>query len=283
MNVLMAAAVGALLSSGLLLIRLAWVGWGDNRKRRRQGIRDRADAGNILGWLVFGAVLFVLTLLLTRWVTFSIGVGASAGIIRQSVLVNRRARISIETGHALAAWVESLAAVMRTHSGLSESISSTAEYASPLISNDIRILAAEAQSRSLPDALADFAIRVDHEASDRIAMALIVADSRQTTDLSGLLSEMASLTQRRAEFVSDIAASRSRIYTEAKAIVGITLAMTVIGIVFGRRWLEPFSPLLGQIFLAIVVALYLGAGYILVQLGRPTEQPRFLNFRGEEL
>ncbi len=278
MNLLLSALLGAFLSGGLLLIWRAWIGWGDAPKKKRAGIRDRADAGNIWGWLLLGLGLFLLTLLLTRWITFSIGVGCGAAIIRQSVLVNRRARISIETGHALASWVEALAAVMRTHSGLSESISSTAEYASPLIANDVRILAADAQSRSLPEALADFAIRVDHGASDRIAMALIVADSRQTTDLSGLLSEMADLTQQRAEFVSEIAASRSRIFTEAKAIVGFTLFMTVIGILLGKQWLKPFDEPLGEIVLAFIVMLYIAASYLLVQLGKPSEQPRFLTF-----
>ncbi len=278
MNTLIASLAGGLLALGSLIVWQAWSGWADKPKQARGGMRDRVDAGNILGWLIFGVILFVIGYILTEWWAFSLGLACSAFIIRRSVLINRRARISIETGHALASWVEALAAVMRTHSGLSESISSTSEFVSPVIANDVRLLAADAQSQPLSEALASFARRIDHEASDRIAMALIVADTRQTTDLSALLSEMAELTQARAEFVSEIAASRSRIYTEAKAIVGITLFMTTIGLVFGRAWLGPYGNLFGQLMLIIICALYLSAGYILVQLGRAPEQPRFLTF-----
>ena len=139
MNTLLAGITGAFLGSGLLLMWRAWLGWSDKPKETRAGMRDRVDAGSLWGWVLFAIMLFLIGYLITRWWAFSLGMAGSAFVIRRSVLINRQARISIETGHALASWVEALSAVMRTHSGLSESISSTSEYVSPLIANDVRL------------------------------------------------------------------------------------------------------------------------------------------------
>lgn len=177
---------------------------------------------------------------------------------------------------AVAAWTETLRDVLGAAAGLEQAIIASADFAPPLLEDDVRRLAAEIRGRrDLAAALADFATRVDDETADLVAIALTGAH-RRAGDLAALLDRLADTARSEAAMRTRVTASRARVRTAARLIAAVTILMVTGLILLKPSFMGAYDGLLGQGVLAAVVGLFAVALVWLARLGRYERPPRLL-------
>jgi hypothetical protein len=70
---------------------------------------------------------------------------------------------------------------------------------------------------------------------------------------------------------------RARTYASSKALVVITFGLAVVLMLFSPTFMRPYDTATGQLVLIGIGALFAGALWGLVQLGRPADSPRLLS------
>jgi hypothetical protein len=69
---------------------------------------------------------------------------------------------------------------------------------------------------------------------------------------------------------------RASTYASARALVAITFGLAALLLVFSPTFMRPYAAGTGQAVLIVIGALFAGALWSLVRLGRPAPQPRLL-------
>ena len=69
---------------------------------------------------------------------------------------------------------------------------------------------------------------------------------------------------------------RARTYASSKALVAITFGLAVTLMLFSPTFMEPYDSATGQVVMIAIGALFAGALWGLVLLGRPATAPRLL-------
>jgi hypothetical protein len=69
---------------------------------------------------------------------------------------------------------------------------------------------------------------------------------------------------------------RARTYASARALVAISFGLAAVLMVFSPSFMRPYDTATGQVVLIVIGALFAGALWSLVALGRPAIQPRLL-------
>ena len=222
------------------------------------------------------AVAWVATWAVTGWPMA--GVVAAGIVVTVPMLLGaRRSReVALAKTEALASWAEMLRDTISAHAGLNQAVAATAQVAPPPIRRDVQTLAARAERLSLTPALRRFATDVADPVADLIVAALVIADERQARNLTGLLAEIAVSARNQAAMRLRVETGRARTYASSQALVGITLALVVGLLLFSPRFLAPYDTVAGQLVLGVIGALFVGALYALVRLGRPVATPRLL-------
>lgn len=223
-----------------------------------------ALAAGIVGWAATG------------W--FAVG-GLAAGVaVIAPRLAGTKARRehAQERSEALASWAEMLRDTVSAHAGLREAISITAKVAPRAIRDDVQRLSARAEREQLTKALRQFATEVADPVADLVVAALVIASDRQAHRLSELLSQIASSAREQAGMRIRVETGRARTYASARALVLITFGFAVVLMLFSPTYMEPYDSMSGQLVLMMIAALFAGALWGLVQLGRPSESPRIL-------
>ncbi len=262
------AAVGA---AGVLLVIHGLRGTGERREQRRAldwpALRNRVAAtlvAAIVGWAVTG------------WPAVGVMAGAAAYVV-PSLLEVRRARLAQQAKtESLAGWAEMLRDTIGSHAGLREAIGVTAGVAPEPIRPAVRRLAARAEHESLSLGLRRFAQEVADPIGDLIVAALIVAAEGQARNLPALLSEIAGSARAEAHMRLRVETGRARTYSSSRALVLITLGLSVGLLIGAPAFMAPFRTALGQLVLLLITAFFVAALWGLVALGRPATSPRLL-------
>ena len=153
--------------------------------------------------------------------------------------------------------------------GLEQTILLTAPFAPAAIRDDVGDLATSLRlGRRLPAALEEFTTRVDDPTGRLVARALSQASRRQSRQLPELLSELARRARERANLHLRIAPGHAKIRTNARIIVGFTLAMAGGMVVFNRPFLRPYDSPLGQLALLAVGVIFATGFVALSRLAR---------------
>jgi Flp pilus assembly protein TadB len=271
MNVLIGAFVGLLASVGVWIAVAGAVG---------VRVRDRAPVD--VDWTRIAlraglvALSWALSWALTGWPMAGV-IGAAVAMTVPMLVSAREARAAaLEKTAALATWADMLRDTMSGHAGLNQAIAVTANVAPQSIRTEVRALAVRAERQSLSTALRTFAAEVANPVADLIVAALVIADERQARDLTRLLSEIAASAREQAAMRMRVETGRARTYAQSQALVGITLSLVILLLLFSPEFLQPYDSFGGQMVLAIIGALFAGALFGLVELGRPVETPRLL-------
>ncbi|MBV2366924.1 type II secretion system F family protein [Streptomonospora nanhaiensis] len=178
---------------------------------------------------------------------------------------------------AVAAWAEMLRDLMASASGLHQAISATVPIAPEPVRAEVSRLADDLRrGRSPQAALRDFADEVDNPTADLVSAALSTAASRHATDLGVLLGSLAEAARDQAAMLVRVAASRARVRTSTRIIIGVTLGMAALLLLFSPDYLAPFDSLLGQVVLAGIGAVWGTALVWMVRMARPKQGPRVL-------
>jgi len=271
MNVLIGAFVGLLAGVGTW-IAIAGI----------TGVRVREREALVVNWNRVGlraamvAVAWAVSWALTGWPMAGVIGGAVAMTVPMLVSAREVRAAALEKTAALATWAEMLRDTMSGHAGLNQAIAVTANVAPESIRAHVKALAVRAERQSLSAALRTFAAEVADPVADLIVAALVIADERQARDLTKLLSEIASSARQQAAMRMRVETGRARTYAQSQALVGITLSLVIVLLLFSPEFLEPYDSFGGQMVLAVIGALFAGALFGLVELGRPVATPRLL-------
>jgi tight adherence protein B len=221
-------------------------------------------------------VAWVAIWLVTGWPMAGL-IGAGLVVMVPLLAAARRERAAaVEKTDALAAWAEMLRDTIAAHAGLNQAVAATARVAPLVIRTPVQALAARAERIPLSQALTMFAAEVDDPVADLIVSALVIADERQARNLTGLLSEIAASARSQSAMRLRVETGRARTYASSQAIVVITLGLVVMLLVTSPKFLDPYDSVVGQLVMAVIGGLFIGALWGLVQLGRPVVTPRLL-------
>jgi Flp pilus assembly protein TadB len=222
-----------------------------------------AIAGGLLVWF------------LTGWPVA--GVLAAAGCWWGPAVLgpDRGHQEQVDGVEAVAAWTEMLRDLMAGAAGLHQAVAATV----PIAPEPVREPVGQPGSRtggSTQDALRAFADEVDNPTADLVVAALSTAATRHATDLGTLLGTLAEASREQAAMLVRVAASRARLRTSTRIIVGTTLGMAAFLMLFNPDYLEPFDGFLGQLALAAIGGLWAAALVWLSRMSRFDLGPRVL-------
>jgi tight adherence protein B len=214
-------------------------------------------------------VVAVVVAAVTRWPVGALLAGAAAYVLPVVLGTDRHARDVLDRTEAVAVWAEMLRDSLSAAAGLEQTILLTAPFAPPAIAEEVGDLAASLRmGRRLSVALDEFTARVDDPTGRLVARALSQASRRQSRQLPELLSELARRARDRANLQLRIAPGHAKIRTNARIIVGFTLAMAAGMVVFNREFLRPYDTPLGQLVLLAVGIIFAGGFVGLSRMAR---------------
>ncbi len=221
-------------------------------------------------------VAFVAGWVLTGWPAAG-GIAAGCATVMPLLSGTRRNRQRIEArSDAVASWAEMLRDTISSHAGLREAIAVTARVAPVPIRAEVQALAVRAERESLPGALRRFADEVGDPVADLVVASLVIAAERQAQRLAELLTEIAKSAREHAAMRSRVETGRARTYASSRALVAITLGLALVLMLFSPQFMKPYDTFTGQVVMLGIGALFVGALWSLVQLGRPAAAPRLL-------
>ena len=263
--------------AGLLLAVGVWIVIAGLRGVAERGPSRRPISWDQLWWrggLIVAAVATAWAL--TGWPAAGV-LGGGAAAVAPLLSGTRRRREELNArSEALASWAEMLRDTITAHAGLREAIALTARVATAPIRKEVQLLAVRAEREPLTTALRRFAVEVADPVADLIVAALVIAAERQAQRLAELLTQIAGSAREQSAMRLRVETGRARTYASSRALVTITFALAVILLVFSPTFMSPYDSATGQIVLMVIGALFAGALWTLVQLGRPVAPPRLL-------
>lgn len=271
MKTLAGAVIGVLFAVGVWIAVAGWRGVEQRSAPRRSVSWDQ------LWWrgaLVMGAA--VAGWVLTGWPAAGV-IAAGVAAVAPLLSGTRRRRDALNAkSEALASWAEMLRDTITAHAGLREAIALTARVAPAPIRREVQLLAVRAERESLTTALRRFAVDVADPVADLIVASLVIAAERQAQRLAELLTQIAGSAREQSAMRLRVETGRARTYASSRALVVITFGLAVVLLVFSPTFMSPYDSVTGQIVLMAIGALFAGALWSLVQLGRPVTPPRLL-------
>jgi Flp pilus assembly protein TadB len=277
---LLAVTGGALAGLGVLLFVLALTRWSHRDPARPSRIPSpRAMRRTTVRALVaVGAGLLVLVV--TRWVVLALAIGGLGAVWHKVFGGTAEERRGILRLEALASWTESLRDTIAGAVGLEQAIPSTAAVAAPAIRPALNRLVDRLRIREpLPAALMRFADEIDDASADLVVAALVLNARLRGPGLREVLGELARSAREELDMRRRVEATRRSTRRSVQIIVGVTLGVAAMLILLNRQYVEPYGTAVGQVFLAVAVALFAGGVMWLRRLARVETPDRFLTTR----
>lgn len=212
----------------------------------------------------------------TGWPAAGVLLGACAGVVPTLVGVRAERDRLTRRSDAVASWTEMLRDTIASHAGLQEAIAVSARVAPAPIRAEVQALAIRAERDSLSAALQRFAADLEDPVADLVVASLVIAAERQAQRLADLLGQISDAAREQAAMRLRVETGRARTYASSRALVAITFGLAVVLLLFAPSFMEPYDSFTGQTVLIGIGALFAGALWTLVLLGRPASSPRLL-------
>lgn len=262
--ILLGVVCGAGIALGLGLLVLGVRGTERPPKTRRSAGEVLATEPLALPAALAAAAALVVWIV-TGWI---VGALVAAGVALLAPRTRREGRAHVrlvERTEAIAAWAEMLRDTLAAAAGLEQAIVTAAPNAPDDIRAEVTALARRLdRGERLVVALRRLAADLANPAADLVVAALVTAAQREARDLVPLLGSLARSTRSEAEMRLRIHASRARLRTAVRVIVG-SLGVFAGGLIlFNPRYLEPYQSVTGQLVLLVVAAI-LGGSFVLLQ------------------
>lgn len=273
MNTLAAAAVGLLAGLGALLM-VAGARGNQVLPRPKSPTSDRPDRDLALAAssLVAALVLWALT----GWIVAAVAGGAAVWGTRH--LFSRRAESqrAVARTEAIAVWTEQIRDNMAAAAGLEQALLTSAAHAPESIADEVtRFVSRIDRGVHLLDALADLGDELDHPAADLVVVALANAVRLEARDLGPLLSRLALFIRADVRMRLRIEVSRARIRTSARIVVVTTFFTAAFLFVFSPNLLDAYDSVAGQLWLLVVIGVFVAAGALMRSLASDEYPGRF--------
>lgn len=273
--ILVGAVCGAGLGLGLVLVVLGARGTEPARPRREP--REVLATEPLLLQVVLAFAAALAAWVVTGWIVGSVLAAMLALLLPRSWRRAREQDELVERTEAIASWTEMMRDTLAAAAGLEQAIITTAAHAPVPIRDEIGRLARRlGRGERLVPGLQQLAADLANPAADLVVAALVTAAQREARDLVALLTSLARSTRAEAEMRLRVHASRARLRTAVRVVVG-TLGLFAGGLIlFNPRYLEPYQSVTGQLVLLLVAAILTG-GYVLMQrMARLHAPERFL-------
>lgn len=279
--VLIGAVCGAGVGLGLLLIVLGVRGTQPPPPRRPARQVLAAEPLLVQALVAFAAALAMYVL--TRWVVGAALAAMVAVLLPRSWKRAREQHALVDRTEAIAAWTEMLRDTLSAAAGLEQAIVTTAPNAPEPIRGEVtRVARLLDRGERLVPALRRLADDLANPAADLVVAALVTAAQKEARDLVPLLSSLARSTRAEAEMRLRVHASRARLRTAVRVVVG-SLGLFAGGLIlFNPTYLKPYRTLEGQLVLLVVGGIF-ALGYVMLQrMARIRGPERFLTRTGHE-
>ncbi len=278
--------LGVALGGSLLLLIATVRGWRPDLQVRA-GTSGSSRLGGVGGNLLWGtqarrrvaaaAGVGLLVAILTRW---PVAAGATVALIWLWPTMFGAARagaVQIERLEGLATWTESLRDTIAGNLGLEDAIKHTTEAAPAVLQPQLLTLQGHLRAwLPLPQALAWFAEEFDDESAELVVAALILNSRLRGPGLTATLSALATSAREELDMRRRIEEGRRSLRRTALIIVAVTAVFAGGIALFSRDYVEPYSTPVGQIMLAIVLAVFAGGLMWIRQAAKLTPPERFL-------
>ena len=277
MTALVAAVLGALAATGLVLIVAAILGAG--LPAQRGTTRARRTGPALVDPRVLAAALIAGVVAPAVTGTVAVGLVVAAVVIVVPLLrragLDRRAQLA--RTEALAGWAETLRDYMRSHAGLHQAVASSAEVVDPVIRGEVQALARDLERLETVEALRRVADRARDPVADLAIAALsVAAGDSGARDLPALLGALADDAREEVAGVRRAAVTHRRSFSAAQSMMWVVALVTVVMFSASGEYLRVYQTARGQIVLVAVAACAIGALAALVRLARPVQPLRVL-------
>lgn len=286
MNAALAAAVGALLAAGILMLvhgliprpvaetsssreNLAqrWARLSRRppgpRGRRRDRLLLIALGAGLIGYLATGWLLLIpLAPLLVLGIPYLLGDPP-----------NRE----VELLGALDRWVRSLAATLPIGQSIVDAIRGSVRTAPELLVPHLRHLVGRLDQRwSTRDALTELADRLHSPDADAVLAALTLAAHRGGTGATLTLNELSDSISERLKALRDIESERAKPRVVVRQVTVISALVLGGALLTGGEFFAPYRTPLGQLILAVLLAAYVAALVAMRRMTAPVRRERIL-------
>ncbi|MGL5826819.1 MAG: type II secretion system F family protein [Nocardioides sp.] len=250
--------LGLTLGGSLLLLVAALMGWKPAPRKRASIGRGNALWGNKARKRALIATgVAVLVAVITRW---PVAAGAAATVIYLWPTMfgaGKAAAGQVERIEALATWTESLRDSIAGSVGLEDAIRHTQAAAPPILRPSLQRLDGRLRVQiPLTQALAAFAEEFEDSSADLVVAALILNSKLRGPGLVATLTALATAAREEIDMRRRIEEGRKSLRRTALIIVGATATFAGGMAVFSRDYVAPYSTPLGQLMLAVVLAVF---------------------------
>lgn len=260
---LFAVLAGAAAGGGLFLFAVALRGLPPppadkppGKDRLRRAAKFLSTQGSIA--VLAGFVVLVVT----RWPVAAIGAGALVLSWKGIAGGAAEERMQMRRLEALAAWTESLRDTIAGAVGLEQAIPASTRAAAPVLQPSLGMLVDRLRTRMpLPDALQMFADDLDDPSADLVVAGLKLNARLRGPGLRQLLDSLSAAAREELDMRRRVEASRRSTRRSVQIVVGVTLGVAAILAVFNRGYVEPYSSLIGQLVLVLVLGMF-AAGFL---------------------
>ena len=254
---LLALLCGAVVGGAVLLLIVAIRGTEPRDETPSLFQRSNADARKNLIRIGAGIGVGLIVLVVTRWLVLAVALGFLAATADRFFGGTGEERRAIERLDALATWTEALRDTIAGAVGLEQAIPATAVNSAPAIKPSLNLLVDRLRIREpLPSALMRFADDLDDPSADLIVAALVLNARLRGPGLREVLSALADSAREELDVRRKVAAERRSTRRSVQVVVAITLLMAAGLVLFNPTYMAPYTSFVGQVVLAVVIALY---------------------------
>jgi len=180
-------------------------------------------------------------------------------------------------GDAVASWTETIGREIDAGQPTRNAVLAACDQREGPLVEPLRALAAQIETRPLPEALAEFARRVGHPAVSTTAMTLSLAYLHGAGDLPRLMAEQVEATRHTVATLRDVHAGRARYRRSMTLLLGLFALVAVGLLVVWPAMIHPYRSLPGELVLAAILTVVLGAVRSLLRLARAAPTPDFFH------
>ena len=223
-------------------------------QKLKAGVSGRQ--GTLVG--VAGAV-GVLSFAVTRWPVAAVGAAAISYVIA-STIAGSGAHNAAERAEGVAIWVETIRDLVEGGAGLETAVMMACKSAPDALVEELAELVLEVESgRAVRESVARASGRISNTTADIAVSVLVLTMGGQASRPAEVLGQIAAHAREEVARIGEIEAAR------ASAGTTMTMVMALMGLgvggflLFGRSYLEPYGTPVGQLVLAGVLAVMLGA------------------------
>lgn len=183
----------------------------------------------------------------------------------------------VELLQALDRWVRGLAATLPTGRSITDAIRSSQRQAPELLAAPLALVVARLDDRwTSAEALRAMAEELDSADADGVLAALALAAERGGTGATATLTALADSIQDRLRAQREIETERAKPRIVVRQVTAITVVVLGLGLIFGREYFAPYGTPVGQVLLACLLSLYVGALLTLRRMTLPRRRERIL-------